>query len=375
MRNEHIRLMHAGPQLLLATVKERFWPIQGKRIANKIVNECVTCFRAKPYTSSPIMGDLPSKRVTPAPPFYTVGLDYAGPFILRDRRGRGFKTYKSYIAIFICFVTKAVHLELITGLETDAFIAAFRRFIARRGKPRELVSDNGTTFHGADNDMKKLYDFLTINSRNLGASCTNQGIEWKFIPVYTPHMGGLWEAAVKSCKYFLKRVLGQSLLTYEGFSTVLIQIEGILNSRPLCPIPMSDKEIFQVLTPAHFLIGRTPTFLPDYDYDQIPTCKLKYFQQLQQLYQTFWKRFSRDYIGCLQQRTKWRSSKGSSLAIGSVVILKEDRLPPCQWGLAKITDVHPGADGVVRVATLKTSTGTIVKRAFTKICPLPINLD
>ncbi|XP_063837178.1 uncharacterized protein LOC135086343 isoform X1 [Ostrinia nubilalis] len=372
MRNEHVRLMHAGPQLLLSSMKEQYWPIKGKLLANNIFRECVPCFRAKPHTPTPIMGDLPGHRVQPAPPFYTVALDYAGPFLLKDRQGRGCKTYKSYIAIFICSSTKAVHIELVTGLETHSFLSAFRRFIARRGKPRVVVSDNGTTFRGADRELRELYDFLNTNSNELTTSCTEQGIEWKFVPSYSPHMNGLAEGAVKSCKYHLKRVLKQSLLTYEGFSTILIQIEGILNSRPLCPIPFSDSEIFQVLTPAHFLIGRTPVALPDYQYDEVPTNRLKYFQQLQQIYQSFWKGFSRDYVGLLQQRGKWQSSKGPTLAAGSVVLIKDKHTPPCQWRLARIIETHPGGDGVTRVATLKTSQGSTIKLSFPKICPLPI---
>ncbi|CAK1597481.1 unnamed protein product [Parnassius mnemosyne] len=303
---------------------------------------------------------------------YTVVLDYAGPFLLKDRHGHGYKTYKSYIAIFICSSTKAVHIELVTGLETHSFLSAFRRFIARRGKPRVVVSDNGTTFRGADRELRKLYDFLNTSSNELTTSCTEQGIVWKFVPSYSPHMNGLAEGAVKSCKYHLKRVLKQSLLTYEGFSTVLIQIEGIFNSRPLCPIPFSDSEVFQVLTPAHFLIGRTPVAIPDYQYDEVPTNRLKYFQQLQQIYQSFWKGFSRDYVGLLQQRGKWQSSKGPTLAAGSIVLIKDKHTPPCHWRLARIIETHPGGDGVTRVATLKTSQGSSIKLSFTKICPLPI---
>ncbi|XP_063837139.1 uncharacterized protein LOC135086265 isoform X1 [Ostrinia nubilalis] len=257
-------------------------------------------------------------------------------------------------------------------LETHSFLSAFRRFIARRGKPRVVVSDNGTTFRGADRELRELYDFLNTNSNELTTSCTERGIEWKFVPSYSPHMNGLAEGAVKSCKYHLKRVLKQSLLTYEGFSTILIQIEGILNSRPLCPIPFSDSETFQVLTPAHFLIGRTPVALPDYQYDEVPTNRLKYFQQLQQIYQSFWKGFSRDYVGLLQQRGKWQSSKGPTLAAGSVVLIKDKHTPPCQWRLARIIETHPGGDGVTRVATLKTSQGSTIKLSFPKICPLPI---
>uniref|UniRef100_A0A2A4IUY1 Integrase catalytic domain-containing protein n=1 Tax=Heliothis virescens TaxID=7102 RepID=A0A2A4IUY1_HELVI len=371
MIREHQRLLHAGAQLLLSSVRERFWPIKGKILANKIVRECVTCFRAKPNTTEPVMGDLPNSRVNPSPPFYTSGLDYAGPFILRDRRGRGYTTYKSYIGIFVCFATKAVHFELITSLRTEAFLAALRRFSARRGVPREIVSDNGTTFKGASSDLKELYDFVKNYTADLTTTCANQGIDWKFIPVYTPHMAGLAEAAVKSCKHHLKRVLGQSLLTYEEFSTILIQIESILNSRPLCPIPLAETQDIQVLTPAHFLIGRTPVSLPDYEYHDVPTNRLNHYQHLQQMQQGFWKRWSRDYIGLLQERTKWRSSRGPRLAEGTIVVIKDDRLPPCQWSLARIVKVHAGHDGIVRVATMKTNRG-IIKRSFNNICPLPI---
>lgn len=375
MRSEHVRLLHAGPQLLLSSTRERYWPIQGKVLAKRIVRECVTCFRAKPETTIPIMGNLPSSRLTPAPPFMTTGLDYAGPFVLRDRRGRGYKTYKSYVSIFICYATKAIHLELITGLETEAFLAAFRRFISRRGIPKTVVSDNGTTFHGAHNDLKELYSFVDQCTDELTTFYANHGIEWKFIPVYTPHMGGLWEAGVKSFKFHLKRVVGISLLTYEEFSTLLVQVEAILNSRPICPLPQSDNEFIHILTPAHFMIGRPATALPDYDYNDIPTNRLKYYQQLQQMQQGFWRRWSKDYIGLLQQRVKWRSSKGPSLSTGTVVLVKEDRLPPCLWKLARIIQTHPGQDGIARVATMKTSKGTTIKRSFNRICPLPIDLD
>lgn len=187
-------------------------------------------------------------------------------------------------------------------------------------------------------------------------------------------MGGLYEAAVKSCKYHLKRILGQALLTYEDFSTILIQVEGILNSRPLCPIPSSDTDDICFLTPAHFLIGRTLTSLPDYDYYNVPSNRLNHYQQLQQIQQGFWKRWSRDYIGALQERTKWRSSKGQYLRVGDMVLVKDDRLPPCQWRMGRIVSCCQGRDGITRVAEIRTAKG-IIKRAFNNICPLPIDTE
>lgn len=372
MRNEHERLFHAGPQLLLASVRERVWPTHGKSLAKRVVHECVACFRANPKPTTPIMGNLPKDRVTPSTPFTTTGIDYAGPFLVRDRRGRGYKCYKCYICIFVCFSTKAIHIELVSSLEAQAFIVALRRFTARRGKPRTLVSDNSTTFKGANKELIELYNFIKDSSDKLISFSSNEGINWKFIPVYSPHMGGIHEAAVKSCKYHLKRVVGKALLTYEEFMSYLVQIEGILNSRPLCPIPSTDSDDVFILTPAHFLIGRSLNLVPDYEYEEVPTHKLTHFQQIQQLHQDFWRRWSRDYISLLQQRVKWREAKGSSLKPGTIVIIKDDRLPPCYWKLGRITQKHDGRDDVTRVATIKTSQG-IVKRAFNNICVLPIN--
>ncbi|XP_011548524.3 uncharacterized protein LOC105380630 isoform X1 [Plutella xylostella] len=230
MRGEHIRLMHAGPQLLLSSVRERYWPTHGKIVANKVVRECITCFRNSPKIYSPIMGNLPRSRVTPAPPFLTTGIDYAGPFAVRDKRGRGYRSYKCYIAIFICFSTKAIHLELVSGLETQLFLSALRRFTSRRGIPKTI---------------------------------------------------------------------------------------------------------------------------------------------LQQIQCDFWRRWSRDYIGLLQERTKWRSCKGAGLDVGTIVLIKDDRLPPCQWRLGRIVGCCPGRDGITRVAEMRTARG-IIKRAFNNICPLPI---
>ncbi|CAK1592626.1 unnamed protein product [Parnassius mnemosyne] len=237
-----------------------------------------------------------------------------------------------------------------------------------------MVRDNGTTFQGASNQINEIYQFLRDSSDEIMTSLSNDGIKWSFLPVYTPHMGGIYEAAVKSCKYFLKRVLAAALLTYEEFVTVLIQVEGILNSRPLCPLSNTDINDFSALTPAHFLIGRAITTVPDYEYKDVPAHRLTLFQQLQQLQQDFWRRWSRDYIGILQQRTKWRSSKGPALSVGTMVVVKDDRLPPCQWKLGRIIQTHDGRDSVARVATVLTSKCEI-KRSYVHLCPLPINID
>lgn len=151
------------------------------------------------------------------------------------------------------------------NLTAEAFIAALRRFIARRGHPSLIWSDHGTNFVGADRELKELVELLENQKTQkiISEFCTSRKIEWKFIPEQAPHFGGLWEAAVKSTKTHLKRIVGNVKLTYEEFSTVLTQTEACLNSRPLIPLNVADDDGIQALTPGHFLIGQPLMALPD----------------------------------------------------------------------------------------------------------------
>lgn len=176
-RYEHENLYHAGPQLLLGNVREHFWPTSGRSIARQTVRSCVKCARYSAQNVQPIMGDLPAARVQPALPFVKVGVDYAGPFLMKDRRGRGCKVIKCWVAVFVCFSTRAIHLELILSLSSDDFLQAFNRFISRRGKPSEVFSDNGTNFIRANKDIQLLETFFQENSSKISKSVTDRGIK------------------------------------------------------------------------------------------------------------------------------------------------------------------------------------------------------
>ncbi|XP_038106567.1 uncharacterized protein LOC119766204 [Culex quinquefasciatus] len=152
----HERLFHAGQQLLIASVRSKFWPVNVHSLARQVIHECISCFKSKPKVIEQIMADLPAERVNPAPPFLHVGVDYCGPFLVSYPNRRA-KPVKCYVAVFVCLAVKAVHLELVSDLTSQAFIAALRRFVARCGKPLQIKCDNATTFVGAKNDLMELH--------------------------------------------------------------------------------------------------------------------------------------------------------------------------------------------------------------------------
>lgn len=361
IRNAHISTLHGGVTLTLTVLRKQYWITNAKNAVKSVVHNCTTCVRYRKQTQTQLMGHLPEARVTPSYPFLHTGLDYAGPIQCRISKGRGVKSHKAWIALFVCMATRAVHIEVVSDMTTDAFLAAFKRFIARRGKCSHVYSDNGTTFVGAAKILNKEVTNIVQRSEN---TLVNLGTQWKFNPPSSPHQGGLWEAAVKSLKYHLKRVLKDTTLTYEELSTLTQQIEACLNSRPLCTI----NDSLEYLTPAHFLIGRELLTLPATQ--EVETTTNQRWKFVQKLNQSLWKAWSQHYLLTLQQRFKW-ITREKNIKVGNVVIIKDDNISPNQWPLGRVTEVHSGKDNLTRVVTVKKADGTQLKRPVQKLITLP----
>ncbi|GAB1869103.1 Integrase catalytic domain-containing protein [Camponotus japonicus] len=314
------------------------------------------------------MGNLPRGRVTPAHPFLRTGVDYAGPIFTRTSKGRGQRAHKAFIAVFICLCSRAVHLEVVSGYSSEAFLAALRRFISRRGLCKEIYSDCGTNFVGADKELRELFRASSTDGHRISQAISKEGISWHFNPPAAPHFGGLWEAAVKSTKYHLRWVIGEAKLTFEEMSTLLAQIEACLNSRPLQAMS-DDPDDFSTLTPGHFLIGAPLLAIPEPSLAQEVPNTLSRWQLLQQMRDHFWQRWSREYIHTLTSRPKWLKDERTP-EVGALCLIRSEASPPTRWPLARIVKLHPGDDGIVRVVTLRTATSELV-RPLIKIVLLP----
>ncbi|XP_045498045.1 uncharacterized protein LOC123696083 isoform X2 [Colias croceus] len=366
----HIKYMHAGPELLMSLLRQKYWILSARRIVRQRIHSCNTCFRMKPRPTYPLMADLPECRTRQAVKAFSVtASDYAGPIAYTPVRRRGVHSEKAYLCIFTCLTTRAVHIEVATDLSTPSFLAALKRFLSRRGPVDTMYTDNGTNYKGADSYLRDLYKFLNNEYRsNLEHEFAESRINWKFICPNSPHFGGAWESMVKVIKTHLFRVIGQQILSYEELCTVLTQIECLLNSRPLTVLS-SDPAEPSALTPSHFLNTAPLLSLPAPQVKSDHVSLLDRHSLLDKLVQSFWKRWRMEYLHGLQVRQKW-NTPSTPITPGTVVVVINDNAPPLTWPLAVVEKVHPSKDDVARVCTVRTAKGTYL-RPVVRLCPLP----
>jgi hypothetical protein len=368
----HKLCMHGGATLTLANVRKLFWIVKGGSLVRKVVHSCVICKRYSMQKTGQIMGLLPWSRVNRCRPFTNVGVDYAGPFTLKLAAGRSTKTHKGYVAFFVCMVTKAVDIQAVSDLSAKAFLAAFERFVAKRGCPARIYSDNGSNFVLAKKYLDKAgRDAMEEVLASMIKFFNSRLIGWSFNPPSGPNFGGLWESGIKSVKYHLKRVIGATVLTFEQFTTVLAKIEACLNSRPL--VRLSDDPDQFVLTPGHFLIGDALLAPPQAVLNE-PGKLTEKWDVCKRIANSFWKVWRDDYLKTLITREKWNSEE-RNLEVNDVVLMKNELTAPTFWPLGRVVSTHPGSDEKVRVASIKTAQGKEYVRPVSKLLPLVFTED
>ena len=363
VRDAHFKVMHGGVNDTMAFLRERFWVLRLRQIARRLLRKCFICrlIEGKPYSGRPFP-PLPKFRVLIDDPFSTTGTDYAGPLFVKTMPMDG-KTGKVYIFLFTCTSTRAIHLELVRDLGAQSCILGLRRFIGRRGAPKLIISDNAKAFK-ADETKRFLSD---------------RGISWKFNLPRAPWTGGVFERMVKSTKRCLKKVILNSSLTYDELETVLVEVENIINNRPLSYIDTDTTE--EIITPNHLIVGRS---LPIYSNESIGlqskvTGKLALKRRVlyrQKILRDFRKRWENDYLLNLRQNDRVTGGKQIRVAkVGDVVLIHGDG-PRLNWKLGRIVELLRSQDDLCRGAVVRVSgTKNVVRRSLSCLYPLEENFE
>ena len=360
----HQKMGHRAHDAVLVSLRQKCWVPQAARKIRSVVARCQTCRvrKGKPQTTR--MAPLPLARVTMLEgAFRATGMDYFGPMKVK----RGKTVTKIWGVLFRCLATRAVHIELTDSLDTDAALMVISRFQARRGNVQELWSDNGKNLTSANKALNK--QLRALNQDKMMAKLSLEGIKWRFIPPSDPEAGGAWERAIRTVKDTLKMVLKEQTPRFEVLQTVMTEVEKIINSTPLFHVPV-DAADDDVLTPFHFLIGRATPAYPVGAQVQGSECLRRRWKHAQVLADHFWRRWAREYLPTLANRSKWIQSS-RNVAEGDVVIVADPQHPRGLWVRGVVTDTVRGPDGVVRSARVRTVHG-VLHRPVRKLVVLQV---
>jgi hypothetical protein len=314
IRDAHEKLSHVGRNHTLAVIREKYWLINGPSAVKNVISKCITCRRSNSSVGEQKMSNLPRDRITPDEPSFTnCGVDYFGPFEVKQ--GRSY--VKRYGVIFTCLSSRAVHIEIASSLDTDSYINAMRRFIARRGPVKLMRSDNGSNFTSAEKELKQSIEEWNLSAIN--SEMQQRNIDWRFNPPAGSHFGGVWERLIKSIRQVLKGILRQQILSDEVLSTLMCEVESILNSRPITRNSDNINDL-EALTPNHLLLLNRKPMLPPGIFVKTDNYVKRRWRQVQYLANLFWSRWTKEYLPLLQERQKWHCAK-RNLQVGDIVLV------------------------------------------------------
>lgn len=360
IRHFHEKTHHQGRQITHGAVREAgFWVIGGHRMISNLIESCVICKKLRGTTLTQHMANLPPDRMETSPPFTNVGFDVFGPCSANAKR---------WGLIFTCLSSRAIHIEVLETMDTSSFICALRRFFAIRGPVAKLRCDHGTNFVGGKSQLDDA--LLEMDQSRIQKFTAEQGCEWMFSPPHASHFGGVWERQIGTVRRILDAMLlgiGRAQLTHELLVTLMAEVTGIVNSRPIAAIP-SDVDEPQPLTPAMVLTMKTRPLAPTPGhFVQQDLYARSWWRKAQYLADQFWIRWRKEYLQKLQSRPKWENRE-RNLSVGDIVLVKEDNAHRNDWLLGKIVEVTRSTDGNVRRAKVTSWKGRSMKTYDRPIC-------
>ena len=371
----HFHLHHEHPvgnNALKAAIISSYAIIGLGTVCRSVKFHCQDCRRNKAKTITQLMAPLPLPRIEEEiRPFAHIGIDYAGPFEVK--MGRRIARKKVSILVFTCLQIRAVHLEVTGGQDTSHVLNAISRFADIRGVPRQILSDNQTSFRKADKDLREWLESIDFEEieKKTGYNFKNcqRSIKWNFNPPVSPHFGGIFETIVKATKRALYATIKHADLDEEEFRTVVSSVSGMLNERPICKI--GDHEDMIALTPNSFLISNLGGSIFPTEQREDRNVKERY-HLVQEIVRHFWGRFHKEMTEKLVPRKMWSQEK-PSLEVGEIVVELDPNLPKGSWRMLRVNKVFPSSDGLVRRVEVSNSAGKTYERSIARLIPIVRN--
>lgn len=361
----HTKYHHLNTETAVNEIRQHYIIPTLRVLMKSISHKCQYCKnrRARPYT--PFMANLPDARLgTVTKPFSFIGIDYFGPILVKVKRSQE----KRWGVIITCLSIRAIHIEIASTLTTDSCMMSIQRFICRRGTPLEIYSDNGRNFRGASKELQTALSFM--NEQALAEKFTSESTQWFFNPPSAPHMGGVWERLVRSIKVTLAEIQPTRTPTEELLRTMMLEVENIVNSRPLTYVPL-DSDLEEAITPNHFLLGSSNGKKPRGTFSSNVWILKNNWKKSEEYSNKIWRKWRKEYLPELRRRQTFNNHY-PNIKVGDVAILCDDDVPKNHWPKATVLATYPSNDGRIRRVTIKTEKG-VYDRPVSKLAVLDVN--
>ncbi|KAL8567647.1 hypothetical protein ACOMHN_054459 [Nucella lapillus] len=377
--NYHENCGHQGRTTTISAIRSAgYWIVGLRSVVSSVIHHCIKCTRQRGQPAGQKMADLPEERTQPAPPFSHTGIDCFGPFEACEGR----RNVKRWGLIFTCLASRAIHLEVLEDMSTDAFLCALRRFIALRGNVKTLRSDMGTNFVSAAKELKKYMN--AVNKEKISEEMLKRNCEFVFNPPTASHFGGAWERIIRTVREVMQGLLSKhgSRLTTTALVTLFCEVAAIVNNRPLTTDDLDDPHSTAPLTPNHLLTIKPEPIFPLIGlFDEADLYCRKRWRRVQYLLEQFWSRWRLEYLASLQTRRKWYHAP-DAVCTGMLVLVVDESLPRGLWKMARVEKVYPSGDGLVRSVQLRIASAgkdgsvnvSFLDRPIHKMVPLPITV-